>query len=188
MCTSPSHPTCLAEQCRLSLALSFGSLCMAVGRNSPYLNTLLAPILQFTGYQGHFLSVLKLWYWLIILVLIVRAKNVYILRYHARGWVWQRGNTAWYVCAFQLYQSSKISADDRIELDQICSEHIASSVDLRWHIVSSGVRGRVSLKGITLTPEMLDFVRTSPLQWGRYFFLHLYHSVTRFIRSGNLLS
>lgn len=65
----------------------------------------------------------------------------------------------------KLYQSSKISADDRIELDQICSEHIASSVDLRWHIVSSGVRGRVSLKGITLTPEMLDFVRTSPLQW-----------------------
>ena len=53
--------------------------------------------------------------------------------------------------------------------------------------MSSGVRGRVSLKGITLTPEMLDFVRTSPLQWGRYFFHYLYHSVTRFIRSGDLL-
>lgn len=124
--------------------------------------------------------------WSFTLVLIVIAKNVYILRYHARAWVWQRGNRAWHICAFQLYQSSKISADDRVELDQICSEHIASSVDLRWHIVSSGVRGRVSLKGITLTPEMLDIVRTSPLQWGRYFF-HLYHSVTRFIRSGNLL-
>ncbi|KDR24045.1 NIK- and IKBKB-binding protein-like protein [Zootermopsis nevadensis] len=65
----------------------------------------------------------------------------------------------------KLYRGGKISADDRLELDQICSEHVAASVDLRWHILSTGTRGRVSLKGITLTPEMLDLVRMSPLQW-----------------------
>ncbi|XP_069696670.1 protein brunelleschi isoform X2 [Periplaneta americana] len=65
----------------------------------------------------------------------------------------------------KLYRGGKISADDRLELDQICSEHIASSVDLRWHILSSDTRGKVSLRGITLTPEMLDLVRMSPLQW-----------------------
>jgi hypothetical protein len=74
------------------------------------------------------------------------------------------------VFVFQLYQGGNISADDRLELDQICSEHIAASVDLRWHILSNGARGRVSLKGITLTQEMLDLVRMSPLQWGMYCF------------------
>ena len=33
--------------------------------------------------------------------------------------------------------------------------------------MSSDTRGRVSLKGITLTQEMLDLVRMSPLQWGK---------------------
>ncbi|PSN54921.1 hypothetical protein C0J52_01648 [Blattella germanica] len=65
----------------------------------------------------------------------------------------------------KLYRGEKITADDRLELDLICSEHIASSVDLRWHILSSDTRGKVSLKGIILTPEMLDLVRMSPLQW-----------------------
>lgn len=79
-----------------------------------------------------------------------------------------KSDVIWTVFVFQLYQGGKISAVDRLELDQICSEHIASSVDLRWHILSSGTRGRVSLKGITVTPEMLDLVRMSPLQWGMY--------------------
>ncbi|KAJ9597832.1 hypothetical protein L9F63_011327, partial [Diploptera punctata] len=65
----------------------------------------------------------------------------------------------------KLYKGGKISAEERLELDQVCSEHIASSVDLRWHILTSDTRGRVSLKGITLTQEMLDLVRMSPLQW-----------------------
>jgi hypothetical protein len=81
----------------------------------------------------------------------------------------ERVDEIWDIC-FQLYRGGKISAEDRLELDQICSEHIAASVDLRWHILSTGTRGRVSLKGITLTPEMLDLVRMSPLQWGMYYF------------------
>jgi hypothetical protein len=75
---------------------------------------------------------------------------------------------------FQFYRGGKISADDHLELDQICSEHIAASVDLRWHILSTDTRGRVSLKGITLSPEMMDLVRMSPLQWGMKYFLLLY--------------
>ncbi|XP_066993209.1 protein brunelleschi [Anabrus simplex] len=66
----------------------------------------------------------------------------------------------------KLYHGGKkLSAEDRQELDAICSDHIASLVDLRWRIVSSDTRGRVSLRGITLTPEMLDIVRMSPVQW-----------------------
>lgn len=67
----------------------------------------------------------------------------------------------------QLYSREKLSTDERIELDAMCSDHIASLVDLRWHIPSSETRGRISLKGITLTPEMLDLVRMSPVQWGK---------------------
>lgn len=55
---------------------------------------------------------------------------------------------------------------NHLELNKICSEHIANSVDLRWHLLSTDMYGKVSLKGITLTPDMLDLVRMSPLNWG----------------------
>ena len=55
---------------------------------------------------------------------------------------------------------------DSVDLDKICSEHVASLVDLRWHLLSSETKGSASVKGITLTPNMLDIVRMSPLQWG----------------------
>lgn len=52
------------------------------------------------------------------------------------------------------------------DLDRICSEHIANQVDLRWHLLGIDTRGKASLKGITLTGDMLDEVRMSPLVWG----------------------
>ncbi|XP_008196943.1 protein brunelleschi [Tribolium castaneum] len=51
------------------------------------------------------------------------------------------------------------------ELDRICSEHIANLVDLRWHLLGTDTRGKASLKGLTLTNDMLDEVRMSPLLW-----------------------
>lgn len=60
----------------------------------------------------------------------------------------------------------KTGVEECLELDKICSEHIASLVDLKWQLLSTETKGKAILKGITLTPEMLDLVRMSPLQWG----------------------
>lgn len=59
--------------------------------------------------------------------------------------------------------------DDGVNLDQVCSEHIANQVDLRWHLLGTGAKGKASLKGFTLSPDMLDEVRMSPLSWGFYY-------------------
>lgn len=66
----------------------------------------------------------------------------------------------------KLYMDQNSGVDDRLDLDKICSEHIASLVDLRWHLLSTETTGKATLKGIILTPNMLDIVRMSPLQWG----------------------
>ncbi|KAK9709008.1 Transport protein Trs120 or TRAPPC9, TRAPP II complex subunit [Popillia japonica] len=65
----------------------------------------------------------------------------------------------------KLYMDQNSGVDDRLDLDKICSEHIASLVDLRWHLLSTETTGKATLKGIILTPNMLDIVRMSPLQW-----------------------
>ncbi|XP_049774968.1 protein brunelleschi [Schistocerca cancellata] len=65
----------------------------------------------------------------------------------------------------KLYQIEKLTAEEQQELDAVCNDHIASFVDLRWRMPASDTKGRISLSGITLTPEMLDLVRMSPLQW-----------------------
>lgn len=52
-------------------------------------------------------------------------------------------------------------------LDRVCSEHIASLVDLKWTLTASGITGRASLSGISLNPDMLPIVMLSPLQWGK---------------------
>ncbi|XP_063226452.1 protein brunelleschi isoform X2 [Bacillus rossius redtenbacheri] len=67
----------------------------------------------------------------------------------------------------KLYQCGDAGAgeSDRGELDAVCSEHIASLVDLRWTMPSCGREGRIPLRGMTLTPAMLDLVRMSPLHW-----------------------
>ncbi|XP_076645685.1 trafficking protein particle complex subunit brun isoform X2 [Halictus rubicundus] len=56
-------------------------------------------------------------------------------------------------------------AGDIGELQKVCSEHIASLVDLRWQLLGTELVGKASLSGITLTQDMLDLVRMSPLQW-----------------------
>nr|CAD7197339.1 unnamed protein product [Timema douglasi] len=66
----------------------------------------------------------------------------------------------------KLYRAGgALSAEDRLELDTVCSEHIASLVDLRWNIPASNRSGRLPLRGLSLSPDMLDLVRMSPLQW-----------------------
>ncbi|KAF2898541.1 hypothetical protein ILUMI_07633 [Ignelater luminosus] len=65
----------------------------------------------------------------------------------------------------KLYMDQNSGLDDRLDLDKICSEHIANLVDLRWQLLSLNVKGKATLKGITLTPNMLDIVRMSPLNW-----------------------
>ncbi|KYN12680.1 Trafficking protein particle complex subunit 9 [Trachymyrmex cornetzi] len=56
-------------------------------------------------------------------------------------------------------------AGDISELQKICAEHIASLVDLRWQLLGTESTGKATLSGITLTQDMLDLVRMSPLQW-----------------------
>ncbi|XP_070171245.1 protein brunelleschi [Polyergus mexicanus] len=56
-------------------------------------------------------------------------------------------------------------ADDTSKLQKICAEHIASLVDLRWQLLGTESTGKATLSGITLTQDMLDLVRMSPLQW-----------------------
>ncbi|XP_044738688.1 protein brunelleschi [Chrysoperla carnea] len=65
----------------------------------------------------------------------------------------------------KIYMDQQQSTVNNLELNKICSEHIANSVDLRWHLLGTDTKGKVSLKGITLTPNMLDLVRMSPLNW-----------------------
>lgn len=67
----------------------------------------------------------------------------------------------------KLYQGEMISLQDRLEFGRICSDHIASLVDLKWTLPGNGTCGKASLKGISLTNDMLDVVKMSPLQWGR---------------------
>ncbi|XP_076241389.1 trafficking protein particle complex subunit brun isoform X1 [Calliopsis andreniformis] len=56
-------------------------------------------------------------------------------------------------------------AADAGELQKVCSEHIASLVDLCWQLLGTESIGKATLSGITLTQDMLDLVRMSPLQW-----------------------
>ncbi|KAB0793804.1 hypothetical protein PPYR_13424 [Photinus pyralis] len=65
----------------------------------------------------------------------------------------------------KLYMDQNSATNNHLDLDRICSDHIANLVDLRWHLLSLNTKGKASLKGITLTPNMLDIVRMSPLNW-----------------------
>lgn len=64
----------------------------------------------------------------------------------------------------KLYMEDN-TLDERLDLDKICSEHIANLVDLQYNLPAIDIKGKASLKGITLTPNMLDIVRMSPLHW-----------------------
>lgn len=58
--------------------------------------------------------------------------------------------------------------ESQLEMERVCSEHIASLVDLRWTLPATGNTGRASLSGISLAPDMLHIVMMSPLQWGTF--------------------
>ncbi|XP_012285614.1 protein brunelleschi [Orussus abietinus] len=64
---------------------------------------------------------------------------------------------------------NKLSSTNEVagnaELQKVCAEHIASLVDLRWQLLGTDLTGKATLTGITLTQDMLDLVRMSPLQW-----------------------
>lgn len=66
-------------------------------------------------------------------------------------------------CPLNKLSSRKEISD--VELEKVCSEHIASLVDLRWQLLGTETTGKATLAGITLTQDMLDLVRMSPLQW-----------------------
>lgn len=55
---------------------------------------------------------------------------------------------------------------ERPVLEKICSDHIASLVQLQWQLLGTDTKGKAILKGITLTSAMLDIVRMSPVTWG----------------------
>ena len=55
-------------------------------------------------------------------------------------------------------------------MKKLCAEHIVSLVDLRWQLLGTDLTGKASLAGISLTQDMLDLVRMSPLQWGNCLF------------------
>lgn len=53
------------------------------------------------------------------------------------------------------------------DINRICSDHIAELVDLHWHLLATDNSGSASLKGISLSTQMLDIVKMSPLDWGK---------------------
>ncbi|XP_053690651.1 protein brunelleschi [Sabethes cyaneus] len=58
------------------------------------------------------------------------------------------------------------SAADTSDLtERVCSEHIAENVNLKWSLPGLDCNGVASLRGITLSPTMLDLVTVPPLQW-----------------------
>lgn len=60
------------------------------------------------------------------------------------------------------------SASDAGDLtERVCSEHIAENVNLKWSLPGLDCSGVASLRGISLSPTMLDLVTVPPLQWGK---------------------
>ncbi|KXJ79652.1 hypothetical protein RP20_CCG000124 [Aedes albopictus] len=58
------------------------------------------------------------------------------------------------------------SSSDTGELtERVCSEHIAENVNLKWSLPGLDCSGVASLRGISLSPTMLDLVTVPPLQW-----------------------
>jgi hypothetical protein len=58
------------------------------------------------------------------------------------------------------YNSSEVDSSE-----QLCSEHIADSVVLKYHLLNSDTMGIATLRGIALSSTMLDLITVSPIQW-----------------------
>jgi trafficking protein particle complex subunit 9 len=52
--------------------------------------------------------------------------------------------------------------------ERLCSEHIASLVNLKYQLLSSETIGMATLRGISLSATMLDLVTVSPIHWGKH--------------------
>ncbi|XP_037823203.1 protein brunelleschi [Lucilia sericata] len=50
-------------------------------------------------------------------------------------------------------------------VSRLCSKHIAERVNINWSLTGTDIQGIASLKGIILTPTMIDLCTVSPLQW-----------------------
>ncbi|XP_053674942.1 protein brunelleschi [Anopheles nili] len=58
------------------------------------------------------------------------------------------------------------STSDSSDLtERVCSEHISEHVNLKWSLPAIDCNGLASLRGITLSPAMLDLVTVPPLEW-----------------------
>ncbi|XP_058058745.1 protein brunelleschi isoform X2 [Anopheles bellator] len=59
-----------------------------------------------------------------------------------------------------------VSTSDSADLtERVCSEHISENVNLKWSLPGIDCHGTASLRGITLSPTMLDLVTVPPLEW-----------------------
>lgn len=52
--------------------------------------------------------------------------------------------------------------------ERLCSEHIANQVNLKWQLPATELHGVATLRGISLSPTMIDLVTVAPLQWGKF--------------------
>lgn len=50
---------------------------------------------------------------------------------------------------------------------RLCSEHIANSVQLKWSLLGTEIKGTASLRGITLSSLMLSIITVAPLKWSK---------------------
>ncbi|KAF4517508.1 hypothetical protein B566_EDAN006509 [Ephemera danica] len=64
----------------------------------------------------------------------------------------------------KLYEKPEATEQLCSELERVCSEHIAENVALRW-VLADGRHGTLKLDGIHCSEQMLDIVRSSPLDW-----------------------
>lgn len=63
-------------------------------------------------------------------------------------------------------QYPSISTTELDLSEKLCSEHIAGLINLNWSLPAIETSGIASLKGISLSPSMVDLVTVSPLEWG----------------------
>lgn len=52
--------------------------------------------------------------------------------------------------------------------ERVCSGHIAELVRLKWTLSGTESTGCASLRGITLSPVMMDLVTVAPVMWGEW--------------------
>jgi trafficking protein particle complex subunit 9 len=68
---------------------------------------------------------------------------------------------------FGVFCPSTVSILSGVDLpERVCSDHISSLVNLKWTLPATETEGVAKLRGISLSPTMLDLVTVAPLQWG----------------------